>query len=192
MQSVQSTTETGKLDGIRESEKCIHRLSMCRGEMQGVLSAQLRSPWASKQCVLHILHMPLARCRTMRAEPVRPLLTLPAPRLLRQPMRAGAKLRQRTPAASVLEGEKVARQSVGCVGPGGSNVLTDAGALRSVQLLAEGSCGSLDNVRHTHRLGLAQIHSSPICMQRCCHLTSPRLPCQPHTPGLNSQCTAVL
>ena len=71
MQSVQSTTETGKLDGIRESEKCIHRRSMCRSEKQGVLSAQLRSPWASQQCVLHILHMPLARCRTMRAEPLR-------------------------------------------------------------------------------------------------------------------------
>ena len=156
MQPVQGTAETGKLGGIRQSEKCIHRLGMCRGEKQGVLSAQLRSSWASEQCVLHILHIPLARCRTVRAQPLCPLLPLPTPRLLRQPMRTGAKLCQRTPAAAVLEGGQVARQAVGCVSAGGSNVLADAGTLRCGQLLVEGSCGSFDNVGHIHRLGLAQ------------------------------------
>jgi hypothetical protein len=61
---------------------------MCRGEQLWVLSTQVSIVRAVKDRVGCVLDMFLARRCTVRAHPLRPLLLLPSPRLLRQPVGA--------------------------------------------------------------------------------------------------------
>ncbi len=58
---------------------------------------------AEEKHVVGVFYVLVAKAQAVRAQPLRPLLALPAPRLLSAPVGAGAELRQRLPLAPAWE-----------------------------------------------------------------------------------------
>ena len=101
MEAVKGTAETGKLDGIGLREKDMEGGGVLRNKKIGILGTKGSGPRAVQNGMRRVLNVALACRRAVRAQALATRHPLPPASLLRQPMGAGAQLRQRTPAAAL-------------------------------------------------------------------------------------------